>query len=73
LVSWLTAKHGIPPDRIAGHNELAATDCPGRNMKAHIQSLKKRDKALNPNLARDWRVLPNRRPFFDRMTHPTIS
>lgn len=33
LIGWLSKKYAIPGSRISGHNDHAATDCPGRNLK----------------------------------------
>ena len=41
LVVWLTKKYAIDPANIAGHNDFAATDCPGRNLKSFLPTLRK--------------------------------
>lgn len=40
LVGWLGAKYNIPGDRLTGHGEHVATDCPGRNLKGHLPGLR---------------------------------
>jgi hypothetical protein len=39
LMTWLSHKFNIASDRIKGHNQIAATDCPGRNMKATLSDV----------------------------------
>jgi hypothetical protein len=34
LMSWVSAKFKIEADRVRGHGDVAATDCPGRHLKA---------------------------------------
>lgn len=41
LLTMLSAKYKISPQRITGHNDHAATDCPGKNLKRHFQNLRK--------------------------------
>jgi N-acetylmuramoyl-L-alanine amidase len=49
LMAWLAADHKIGPDAIAGHNHFAATDCPGKNLTAHLPHLRERvSKATMP-------------------------
>jgi hypothetical protein len=49
LVAWLAADHQIGPDAIAGHNHFAATDCPGKNLTAHLPYLRERvAKVVSP-------------------------
>lgn len=40
LVRWLAAHHEIPADAISGHNDHAQTDCPGKNLKSHLATLR---------------------------------
>jgi hypothetical protein len=42
LVVWLAAEHGIAADKIDGHNDFAATDCPGKTLKAMLPELRNR-------------------------------
>lgn len=41
LVGWLSRKYGIPGSRITGHNDHAATDCPGRNLKRLLPAIRR--------------------------------
>lgn len=41
LFRQLRSKYGIPTSRIAGHNDLASTDCPGPHLKTYLPSLRK--------------------------------
>jgi len=41
LLTMLSGKYKIPPQKITGHNDHAATDCPGKNLKRHFQNLRK--------------------------------
>jgi len=40
LTVWLTKKYVIPPHRITAHDEHASTNCPGKYLKAHLNSLR---------------------------------
>jgi len=42
LVVWLAAERGITADKIDGHNDFAATDCPGKTLKAMLPELRDR-------------------------------
>jgi N-acetylmuramoyl-L-alanine amidase len=42
LVLWLAGRHGVPAAKISGHNDHAATDCPGRNLKSYLPQLQKK-------------------------------
>lgn len=48
LLTMLSAKYKISPQRITGHNDHAATDCPGKNLKRHFQNLRKGIAAAAP-------------------------
>lgn len=47
LVAWLSANYEIPPSKVKGHNDYAATACPGSNLKKLLPSL--REKLLKPD------------------------
>jgi N-acetyl-anhydromuramyl-L-alanine amidase AmpD len=38
LCAWLAARHGVPPERIGGHRDFAATSCPGELLYARLES-----------------------------------
>ncbi len=40
LVRWLAAKYDVPPSKISGHNDHAATTCPGKNLKRYLPALR---------------------------------
>lgn len=40
LVVWLAGKYRVPAAKISGHNDHAATDCPGRNLKSYLPLLR---------------------------------
>ncbi len=48
LLTMLSAKYKIPAKKITGHNDHAATDCPGTNLKRHFQNLRKAVAAAAP-------------------------
>lgn len=39
--TWLTEKYRISGAKITGHNDHAATDCPGRHLKKLLPELRK--------------------------------
>jgi len=41
LITWLTEKYRISGAKITGHNDHAATDCPGRHLKKLLPELRK--------------------------------
>ena len=41
LLAWLSAKWRIPPDKITGHNDHAATKCPGKHLHNKLSTLRK--------------------------------
>ena len=40
LTKWLAQTYGITADKISGHNDHAATSCPGKNLKAFLPKLR---------------------------------
>ncbi|MEL6225935.1 MAG: peptidoglycan recognition family protein [Pseudomonadota bacterium] len=40
LTKWLAQTYGIKADKISGHNDHAATSCPGKNLKAFLPKLR---------------------------------
>lgn len=40
LTIWLAAKYRIPHSMISGHNDHASTDCPGKNLKPYLETLR---------------------------------
>lgn len=48
LVIWLAAKYRVPPSGISGHNDLAPTDCPGRNLKDYLPQLRDKVAKASP-------------------------
>lgn len=56
LVAWLVRSQKIKPSAITSHNDHAASDCPGKNLKPHIELL--RDRFLRE--AYDAKVAPRR-------------
>lgn len=40
LIRWLTRKHNIAADKISGHNDHVATDCPGTNLKILLPQIR---------------------------------
>ena len=40
LTKWLARTYKIPADKISGHNDHAATSCPGKNLKAFLPKLR---------------------------------
>lgn len=49
LVLFLAAKYGIRAGDITGHNDHAASDCPGKNLKPYLSVLRKKvSAALGP-------------------------
>lgn len=50
LVVWLAGKYRVPAGKISGHNDHAATDCPGRHLKGHLPAL--REKVAGASVAR---------------------
>lgn len=48
LVQWLSTKYKIPGDKISAHNDHAATDCPGRNLKRFMDDLRKTASVAKP-------------------------
>jgi len=46
LVIWLATTYGIVSENITGHDEHASTDCPGRNLKPHLDALRKSGTAI---------------------------
>lgn len=40
LVAWLTALHKIGGDKISGHNDHTATNCPGKHLKIFLPELR---------------------------------
>jgi hypothetical protein len=45
LVSWLSLKFGIPPDKISGHGDHDQTNCPGKNLKPFLEDLRRQVQA----------------------------
>lgn len=41
LVVSLARRYGVPASRITGHNDHAATSCPGRHLKVYLPMLRK--------------------------------
>ena len=51
LVVWLADRYSVPAVKISGHSDhVGNTDCPGRNLKAHLPVL--RAKVTNAKTAR---------------------
>ena len=46
LVVWLAVKYRVPADRISGHSDHAATECPGQHLKSYLPAL--REKVAKP-------------------------
>lgn len=47
LVIWLAATYKMTGKDITGHNDHASSDCPGKNLKAYLDTLRKKvDQAL---------------------------
>lgn len=42
IVAWLASKHNVPTAEIKGHNDFAATACPGKNLKKMFPDLQKK-------------------------------
>ena len=42
MVVWLTSKYNVPTAEIKGHNDFAATACPGKNLKKMFPDLRKK-------------------------------
>lgn len=42
LVLWLAATHKISGKDITGHNDHASSDCPGKNLKAYLPTLRRK-------------------------------
>ena len=42
LVLWLAATHKVAPKDITGHNDHASSDCPGKKLKAYLDTLRKK-------------------------------
>lgn len=40
LIAWLSERYAIPGNKISGHNDHVATDCPGKNLKALLPELR---------------------------------
>jgi len=40
VVTWLARIHRVPPAKIVGHNDLAATSCPGRHLKTYLSQVR---------------------------------
>ena len=40
IVSWLAKTYNVPAARITGHNDHAATSCPGKHLKAYLPRLR---------------------------------
>ncbi|MEM1307510.1 MAG: peptidoglycan recognition family protein [Pseudomonadota bacterium] len=40
LTRWLARTYAIPARRISGHNDHAATSCPGKHLKAYLPTLR---------------------------------
>lgn len=41
LVVWLAGTYKVAPKGITGHNDHAPSDCPGRNLKPYLETLRK--------------------------------
>ena len=42
IVAWLASKYNVPTAEIKGHNDFAATACPGKNLKKLFPDLQKK-------------------------------
>jgi hypothetical protein len=42
LVLWLAAKYRVPASKVSGHNDHAATDCPGQHLKSYLPTLREK-------------------------------
>ncbi len=50
LVIWLASKYNVSADKIKGHNDLAKTACPGKNLKKLLPNLFKSHEQRSKNI-----------------------